>query len=207
MRYIVRTVNFDSKRATNVEILKSQIPNLEVCVDTERDSYKSFLKMCDMLDDTGGVTLEDDVLLCKDFCLRIEKVIDEKGHDQVINFFERPKTYFCTSLVGGSQFLWGQCIYFPKGIGHKMREYYQEFKEMRPNKWKGMATDCLVAYVLTKEKMKYWRVRPCLVQHLDYPSAIGRRPTNRQTPYFIDDLESKGIDYNSLNPSLERGSI
>lgn len=201
MRYIVRTVDFDERRANNINILKSAIPSLEVCVDKEHDSYKSFLNMCDMIDETGAVTLEDDVQLCDNFCAKIEAVIKEKGEDKVFNFFEKPKTYFKTSYVGGSQFLWGQCIYFPPHLGHKMREYYEEFRITRPQKWQGMATDCLVAYVLSKEKMKYWRIRPCLVQHLDYPSVIGKRPKNRQTPYFVDDLEREGKNYDDLQPA------
>jgi hypothetical protein len=198
MRYIVRTVDFDETRLKNVEILKEQIPNLEVYVDHDRDSYKSFLAVCDLVDSTGAVILEDDIKLCRNFCSRIERIISEKGHDKVYNFFEKPKTYFKTSYVGGSGFLWGQCIYFPSGLPSKMRKYYDEFRTTRPKKWQGMATDCLVGYVLSKERVKYWRIRPCLVQHLDYKSVIGNRPTNRQTPYFIDDLEERGLDYDSM---------
>ena len=201
MRFVVRTVDFDKTRLNNVEKLKKEIPNLEVYVDTERDSYKAFMNVCDMIDDTGAVILEDDVKLCDGFCEKIESIIAEKGMDKVFNFFEKPKCYFKTSYVGGSQFLWAQCIYLPPHLGHKMREYYDEFKTLKPKKWQGMATDCLVAYVLTKEKIKYWRIRPCLVQHLDFKSAIGNRPTNRQTPYFIDDLIKKGVDYDDLQPT------
>jgi hypothetical protein len=54
------------------------------------------------------------------------------------------------------------------------------------------------AYALVKEKMKYTRVRPCLVQHLPFDSVIGKRPNNRQTLYFIDDLEKEGVNYEDI---------
>ena len=97
--------------------------------------------------------------------------------------------------------MWTQCEYLPPHLGHKMREYYDEFKTARPKRWRGAAYDLLTAYVLTKEKTKYWRIRPCLVQHLDFPSLIGNRPKNRQTPYFIDDLVERGIKYDDLQPA------
>lgn len=202
MRYIVRTVDFDDKRKANVEELKKQIPNLEVFVDTKHDGYESWFCACEMLHETGGVILEDDVFLCKNFCERIEKIIEEKGTENVINFFEKPKKYFKTSLEGGSKFMWTQCVYLPPFLGNKMRETFEEFKTKRPKKAQGMAYDCLTAYVLSKLKMKYWRIRPCLVQHLPFQSVIGWRPCNRQTLYFIDDLEIAGIDYDTMEDNL-----
>ena len=92
-----------------------------------------------------------------------------------------------------------QCIYLPPLLPMKIQAYYEEFRETQPEKFKGMATDCLIAYALTKMRIKYWRIRPCLVQHLDFPSVIGSRPANRQTPYFIDDLKRKGVNYCDLS--------
>lgn len=201
MRYVVRTVDNDIRREENVKILRQNIPTLEIYTDTEHDGYKSWLNVCDMIDETGAILLEDDVKVCDGFCEKIESIINEKGADKVYNFFEKPKTYFKTSYVGGSQFMWTQCVYLPPHLGHKMREYYDEFKTARPKRWQGAAYDLLTAYVLTKEKAKYWRIRPCLVQHLDFPSLIGNRPRNRQTPYFIDDLVEKGIKYDDLQPT------
>ena len=196
MKVVVRTVDFCETRNKNVEILKKEIPQLEVVVDHEKDGYKSFLKACKILNDTGGILLEDDVLLCENFLEKIENIVQEK--DTVYNFFEKPKTYFKTSKVGGSNFLWMQCVYIPPKFGEKCINLYEEFKLNKPKKWQGMATDCLIAYVLTKYKMKYWRIRPCLVQHLPFKSVIGKRPTNRQTPFFIDDLIKKGENYDNL---------
>lgn len=189
MRYLVRLVTRRPERVRNVECMRLEVPQLEVVADEIGDSYVSFFEACWRLDATGGVLLEDDVQLCREFRRRVEEVIDDRGHDQVISFFERPKVALTTALVGGSQFLWMQCLYLPPGFPRKCIDYYEAFRAERPTQWQGMATDRLIAYALTKEHMKYWRIRPTLVQHLPFVSAIGRRPSNRQTPYFIDDLE------------------
>lgn len=199
LRFILRTVDFDKQRLDNVEKLKKLIPNLEVFIDTKKDGYNSFFEVCKIINDTGAVILEDDIELCGNFVNLITSIINDKGFDKVYNFFEKPKSYFETSYVGGSNFLWMQCIYLPKDLPLKIFSYYDEFKTNKPKKWQGMATDCLIQYALTKEKIKYWRIRPCLVQHLDFKSVIGNRPTNRQSPYYIELLKEKGINYNDLS--------
>lgn len=189
MRYMVRTVAWRPDRLQNVEILRSLIPQLEVIVDEKRDGYATLLDACHRLDSTGGVLLEDDVLLCRNFTTRIEEIIQRK-QQYVINFFEKPKVPLNTSLVGGSQFLWMQCIYLPPGFPGKMIEHFQTFLVKHPEP---DAYDCLVAHALVKERMKYWRIRPCLVQHLPFRSTLkGSRPPTRQTDFFIDDLEMNG---------------
>lgn len=201
LKYLVRTVDFSPERSENVEALRLAIPDLDVLVDTGRDSYKSFAAACALINKTGGVLLEDDIALCSNFCERLERIVAEKGPDNVFNFFERPKSYFKTGYVGGSNFLWMQCVYLPPLLPLKIASYYDEFREKEPEKHRGMATDCLINYGLRKERIKYWRIRPCLVQHLAFKSVIGPRPVNRQTLYFIDDLTRKGIDYDNLQPA------
>jgi GR25 family glycosyltransferase involved in LPS biosynthesis len=169
--------------------MRRQIPELEVFTDAVGDGYALFLEICRAINDTGGVVLEDDIQLCRDFKARLEDIVNEKGDNQVINFFERPKVRLETACVGGSEFFWMQCVYLPPLLPGKIAGYYGQFKAERPKQWKGMATDRLIGYTLVKERMKYWRIRPTLVQHLPFPSVIGNRPTNRQTLYFIDDVE------------------
>lgn len=189
MRYVVRTVAWRPDRQEVVRAMKNTISNLEIITDTVGDGYASFFEACRLLDDTGGVLLEDDVQLCRSFTERVEGIVREKGSQYVINFFERPKVELRTELVGGSQFSWTQCVYLPPRFPLQCVAYHDEFKATRPKKWRGMAYDCLIAYTMTRLRMKYWRIRPTLVQHLPLDSVIGHRPNNRQTPYFIDDME------------------
>lgn len=194
MRYVVRTVSWDDTRLKNVDALKERIPDLEVVIDENRDSYATFLEACRLINDTGAILLEDDVLLCKNFTQRVAEVIADKGYDKVYNFFEKPKTLFKTSYVGGSNFLWMQCIYLPPKLPMLIVNNYEDFKRHKPKKWRGMATDCLIQDTLIKNKIKYWRIRPTLVQHLPFKSVIGNRPKNRQSPYFIDDISEEKYD-------------
>lgn len=189
MRYIVRTVSWSKERRENVAILKEQIPHLEVFTDTVGDYYGLFFEICRSINETGGVVLEDDVQLCRGFVNKVESVIEEKGADCVISFFERPKVDLETAYVGGSNFFWMQCVYFPPGLPEKFVKHYNDFKTKKPKLWRGNSVDRAVSYALVRERVKYWRIRPTLVQHLPLPSASGPRPINRQTLYFIDDLE------------------
>lgn len=199
MRYIVRHVSWSPERDVVVESMKTRIPNLEVFVDREHDWYKAFFDVCDMIDSTGAVLLENDVLLCKNFCERIESIIAEKGPDKVISFFEKPKVWLPTAYVGGSNFSWMQCLYLPPGVPGKTRQYFDEFRTTRPKQFRGVSVDIFLRYVFVKERIKYWRIRPCMVQHLDLKSLSGHA-SFRNTIFFIDDLESSGVDYEDLRP-------
>lgn len=190
MRYMVRTVSWLPERAENVAQLRAQIPQLEIETDYVRDGYGSFFAACKCLNNTGGVLMEDDVALCRNFAQRAETAVSTVGYDHLVSFFERPKIELPAGWVAGSQFLWMQCIYMPPGFPQKCVDYYEEFRDKYPDRHSGMATDLLIAYALIKEKRRYWRVRPCLVQHLPLESAIGSRPKNRQTKFFIDDMET-----------------
>lgn len=185
IKYFVRHCPWMEDRVKNIERMKRTIKDLIVIEDVDRDGYKSFIRACKEMNDTGGILLEDDVELCDGFLTLSSDIVKEKG-ESLISFFERPKTALGTKLVGGSNFLWMQCIYMPPQLPNKICAYYEKFLEERPIKAKGMATDCLIAYALTKLKLKYWRIRPTLVQHLPFESAIGKRPKNRQSPYYID---------------------
>jgi hypothetical protein len=201
MRYVVRTVDFRPERLANVEVLRAALPDLEVIVDTQRDGYASYFRACSMLDSTGGVLLEDDAILCQGFSHELESIVAEKGLDDVYNFFEKPKTYFATGYVGGSNFASTLCTYLPPGFGSVIIAHYDEFRRTQPKRHTGMATDSLVSYVLKSQKQKYWRIRPCLVQHHLFRSSIGPRALDRQTPYFIDDLIARRVRYEDLQPA------
>lgn len=196
-RYVVRHVSWSPERDLVVESMKQEIPNLEVYTDVFHDWYRAFFDVCDMIDETGAVLLENDVLPCKDFRNRVEAIIQEKGKDKVISFFEKPKTWLSTAYVGGSNFSWMQCLYLPPGVPGKAQRYFDEFRTTRPKQFKGVSVDIFLRYVFVKEKIKYWRIRPCMVQHLNLRSLAGHS-SNRNTIFFVDDLEARGIDYNSL---------
>lgn len=192
MKYIVRTVSWVDERLRNVEVIKSVIPDIVVLTDTKRDGWNTYFEAMRMLNETGGVLLEDDVILCKGFKERIEGVISQKP-DDLINFFERPKVSWCTTkYVGGSQYSSNLCTYYPPNLPIEFLKEYKNFRESKPDKHMGLGYDCLMAHTLVKLKRKYWRIRPCLVQHSMFKSTINNRALDRQTDYFIDDLIKNG---------------
>lgn len=195
MRYVVRTVAWRPERLENVEKLREQIPELEVVTDYVRDGYASFFEACRQIDGTGAVLLEDDAILCGQFTQRSEYLIKKHGDGkEVLNFFEKPKVDISMGYIGGSNFASMVCIYLPPQLPGKIISYHDEFKDRRYHEWTGMATDMLIKYALIREKRKYWRIRPALVQHSLFKSSIGHRALDRQTPYFIDDLEESQYD-------------
>lgn len=194
MRYVVRVVAWKPERLENVEVMRSQIPHLETVIDSVGDGYATFFRACELIAETGGVMLEDDAILCRDFRARCESTIDQHGSGmEVINFFEKPKVNVPKAFLGGSNFISTVCTYFPPGLAGKFEMYHDEFKSARYSEWTGMAYDNLIKYTLVKEKRKYWRIRPTLVQHHNFESSIGRRALDRQTHYFIDDLEEHAL--------------
>lgn len=199
-QYIVRTIDWDQQRLANVETLKEQIPDLKVFVDSVGDWYGTFFEACAQINDTGAVLLEDDIQLCRKFCIRAESIITGFGIDKVYNFFEKPKVWLPQKYIGGSNFLWMQCIYLPPGLPGKMKPHFEIFKKTKPHRFHGLSVDAFISYVLVQEKIKYWRIRPTLVQHLPFKSTT-HHADGRQTPYFIDDLIEKGVSYDDLQPA------
>lgn len=191
VRYIVRTVDFAKDRLENVAELKRRIPQLEVDIDTIHDCYKSLFRTCDSISEEGGVIIEDDVVLCRNFMERVEGVIAEKGPENLISFFEKPKVNLVTRFCPGAEFLWSQCVYYPPKFNELFHKHWETFQRDEPRLARDMHYDCYIRYVLKKEGMRYWRIRPTYVQHLDFKSAISPRSTKRQTSYFIDDVEDR----------------
>lgn len=182
------------QRRENVEIMKSQIPNL-VIKDCQKPGLFEQAVACWQLEEEydGIVILEDDVKLCENFQERIMKAI-EKRPDESISFFESAcsKKPLHSEYRAGSRFAWMQCRYYPAKIAKILckKEEYEYFME----NWKKYTSvwsypiDTYASVVFRRHKLKYYMQLPFLVQHLPFPSAVGNRPLNRQTKYFIDDV-------------------
>ena len=176
----------------------NQVP-YKLLIDKEHNARKSFVEQLEYLSTLKNdvVILEDDLLLCKDFKNRIEKVISEHK-DEIINFFYYPKTYFKSKV--SSHFMWNQCVYYPnrllKELAVEMRKCYEK-EPLRPH-------DEVENIALNNLKITNYIYRPCLVQHLDYKSLISPKNGKRFTPYFIDYLDELGIFYENAEISKNR---
>jgi len=185
MKYFIRTT-----LERQLDNSYSQI-EYELLIDKEHNARKSFIEQLEYLATLNEdlVVLEDDLILCKDFKNRIEKIILEHN-TEVINFFYHPSKYFKSRYT--YFFIWNQCVYYPKEIlkklSVKMRELYTKNLNMPHDELEGQALSLL--------GLKTYLPRPCLVQHLDTSTLIQNKCLgNRRTPYFIDYLDELNIVY------------
>lgn len=170
----------------------------ELLVDTEHKPVKSFIDQVMYLTSLNCevVILEDDVVLCRDFKARIEKIIEDNPID-TINFFYEPNWYFESTIEKPS--VWHQCVYYSINALNILNTNLKHFnKDMKFKHY-----DVVARFALLNKCMCYYP-RPCLVQHLDFDSIIGNIPGNRTTPYFIDYLEDLGIDYKDAKEHKEK---
>lgn len=183
IKYFVRTTG-----ERKLDNSYSQI-EYECLLDTEHKPVKSFIEQLKIINNFDSVLLEDDLILCKDFKNRIEKVI-EKYPNKIINFFTMPNCYCQTHISRG--FSYNQCTYYPKGIS-KTIALEMENILMKHN---CPQYDILENVALRNLKITNLVYRPCLVQHLDNGSVMNNNVSFcRRSPYFIDYLEELGISY------------
>ena len=192
MKYYVRTT-----LERELDSTYSQI-EYELLVDKEHKPVESFIKQLEIISDNDAVLLEDDLLLCKNFKKRIERVIS-RYPDKIINFFTFPIQYFKTREF--QRFIWNQCTYYPKGIAKIVAAKMQEIKN---NSDIEMQYDILENEALKELKITHIQNRPCLVQHLDGKSLIGNSMKGRMTIYFIDYLDELNISYEEAQSQLNK---
>jgi len=156
-------------------------------IDIEHKPVESYIEQLEIISDFDAVLLEDDLILCKDFKKRIEKVI-KKYPNQIINFFTSPELYFETHRT--EKFTYTQCVYYPKGVINKIIEH-MKLKAKFYTQY-----DYLEYISLVKAGIPVISYRPCLVQHIDNKSLIQKgKGRKRRCIYFIDYLDELGIDY------------
>lgn len=194
IKYLCLCTKNDIKREMNVEKYRSELPKLEVRKSGMFGLFENFINCFNLENNYDGlVFLEDDVQLCKKFKEKIEFEIAERSKS-TISFFENAmsKNELFSEWRNGARFNWMQCNYFPKEVCDLLyNENIEEFKEWYFQKYKKWTypSDTFVAYTLGKNNLNYYMKVPFLVQHLDFKSKLGARPTNRQSKYFIDEVE------------------
>lgn len=175
-----------------LDVSYSQI-DFELLIDTEHKPVESFINQLEQISTYDAVLLEDDLLLCNNFKEEIEEVI--RNHpNEIIQFYTKPCSYFTSHH--SQTFVYNQCTYYPKGMGMVLAN------EMKLHKCVAGGYDLIENEVIHKVGLYIYIYRPCLVQHIDNFSLIGKskvHATDRITPYFKDYLDKYSIDYN--NPS------
>lgn len=190
MKYIALTCEGREQMA---EYLKAEIPNLEISYDDFTDAGKfvstSFFnarKGWSIAGDEPAVFLEDDIILCDNFCSKIEAIIQERPNE-VIQFFSMRKKDLTigSRYENGSNFIMHQCYYLPRGMARKVYEYSFEFEDGCKHGEHIGPNDMVTQYYFKKNKIKYWLHVPSLVDHRQSRSIIDpRRSSKRQSLTF-----------------------
>lgn len=190
MKYIVRTTLERELHSSFSQI------DYELLIDKDHNVRKEFANQLDSISDNDVVLMEDDIVLCRDFKNRIEKIISEHPNE-IINFFSMPKDYYQS---GYRYFAYNQCTYYPKEV---LKDIVNRFKV----KWKRThfnttPENYILIYLRGKKVFTY---RPCLVQHIDNYSLLQQKQKDglRRTPYFIDYLEDLNIPYEDAEQHVE----
>lgn len=176
LEFIVMTTAFGGRNISN---LRTDIPDLKVCMDYNHDAMGNFLNSMNYTE-APAVHIEDDIELCNGFLEKIHEAVDLYP-DNIINFFslrkkdyELQKPYF----ERGSKFMMNQCFYIPAGIGPKIAEFYKTWdkKVIHPTGY-----DILMADFMKSRKERYVQWFPHLVNHIECASLIDPRRSSKRT--------------------------
>lgn len=199
IKYLVLCSIGNEARINNVKKLKQQIPELHVVMCGRDTVFQEHIKAFEIKEEYDGIIiLEDDVQLCKDFKKRAAALVTEHK-DEVVSMFESAcsKGDLKSEYRRGRNFAWCQCNYYPKQIckllsDPNMLPKFKNYFYTKLNEPWNYPIDKYIPYVLGEHKIKYYMSVPFLVQHLPLKSNFKGRPTNRQSRFFIDDVEAEG---------------
>lgn len=180
MKYLIQNVP-----QRDVSILKDQLPNAIVYLDTKKQPLKSFIKTLELAKKDDSIYMEDDIILSKDFIKDTNRFIKPNSH-YVINFWTLKKSVNQTTLMAPSSFMSNLCVYIPNKHIRGIIDFYNKGWARINEHPTGM--DLLVRDYLVSVKQSYWLYQPSLVQHKKIVSAINpRRSKYRQSITFKDE--------------------
>lgn len=172
-------------------------------IDTEHKPVKSFIEQLKLINDDDCVFMEDDIIFCENFLNELTKAITAYPNS-IINFFYRPMVYMRTSQISGVNFIYNQCVYYPKGITRQIATQLELLLQGENDIEKFAKTyDQLQGKALSNLSLDFISYRPCIVQHIGQKSILGNKGYgNFKTPFFKDDI--KGLNYNSTTQMYKR---
>lgn len=179
MRYLCQTTEWGGR---SLDLLKSEIPHLELVVDNGYHSaFKTFCRSL-ALTDEPCVRLEDDAMPCNHFTENIEQVIAQRP-DALINFF----CLYPSIRFGGRQglfprdgrtFTYNVCTYYPEGYASRLLAFLE-------HEAKSEEYDVELGRWLQQNHLHYFQYAPNLVNHASSVSLIDpTRPVTRTDHSF-----------------------
>ncbi len=117
--------------------------------------------------------LEDDLIMPPDFIGQANRLLDKVGKNVLISGFSITKN---SGFMRPSTYSWTQCFFMPTGYGTLLREFYENWDELKDYK---SGYDIAIRKWLLSRKEKYWLECPSIVQHFSGKSLFGPRSSQR----------------------------
>lgn len=181
MKYVIRKV---PERDT--AYLERLIPGAMVYNDVEhRGAVESFVGAIKLAND-DALYVQDDMLLCEDFCARAESLIAR--HSDTVIVFSTTSRINKAGIYPASKGSFLLCTYIPKTIGKSFVEWYErkEYEALRLpwSYYYDQLDDSFFCCFLTQTRKSVYIVIPNLAGHPKNTSVINPRRPTRTCPYF-----------------------
>lgn len=184
MKYIIRKV---PERDTSY--LEQLISGAKIYNDADHyGAVHSFIEAIKMADD-DAVYVQDDMILCPDFCVRAESYIS--SHPDAVIAFSYTANTKCGLKEGFYRMLGGGfllCTYIPKAIGNAFVEWYErrEWKALKipAAYFNQQLDDCFFGLYLDKIGKDVFLAIPNLAGHPRNKSVIDQNRPERICAYF-----------------------
>lgn len=178
MHNITYVARFVEERLGNLSGYQSQIPNISIYVDYERNPIGAFINALKIAGDNPCVMFEDDVLLCDNFIQRSNEAI-LRHPDSVIQFFSMRGKDIEVGSRWDNDFIMAQCVYLPRNYARLITEYFKgTVWDLNQHTINGL--DLLIRDFLKSRKEKYWIECPNLVDHRIGKSVIDSRRSSKR---------------------------
>ena len=181
MKYVIRKV---PERDTSY--LERLIPGALIYNDIEHcGAVESFVAAIKQADD-DAVYIQDDMLLCTDFCARVESCIAQ--HPDTVVIFSTTSRLAKAGIYPASKGRYLLCTYIPRAIGKAFVEWYEhrdyEVLRLPWSYYYDQLDDGFFYCFLTQAKKSVYIVIPNLAGHPRNTSVINPRRPARTCPYF-----------------------
>ena len=181
MKYVIRKV---PERDTSY--LERLIPGALIYNDIEHcGAVESFVAAIKQADD-DAVYIQDDMLLCHDFCARAESYIAQ--HSDTVIVFSTTSRISEAGIYPASKGRFLLCTYIPRAIGKAFVEWYEhrdyEVLRLPWSYYYDQLDDGFFYCFLTQAKKSVYIVIPNLAGHPKNISVINPRRKARTCPYF-----------------------
>lgn len=182
--------NAPEERVNNREAIKEALGgNAHIYIGTS-DTCNNFIDILTKYGNDDLLLIEDDVRVCNNFISLVSDAIDEY-EDEVINFHYNIHDSASTSEIPINKYQGNPCVFFPKRIVKKMKNYCEEFYKIYPYFVRKKIYEMEIKYALSKLHIEsFIAYEPELVKCLGFESTIGTPPIT--THNFIDDLKPVG---------------